>query len=173
MEDITGWIQSLVVGEPIALLIAVQLATLALSLTAILVWRFRYREKVVYVRDMAGVDASEAAEDLSSAMLVVFTDQGRVVAASGIEGEAVAPFVREALSHLAELGMERVAEMRVWGSNVVMTVARVSEVGERAVYAAAIRPGARPPEGRSVRAAVERQFADLVRGGAALGTLSS
>jgi len=167
LEDITGWIQSLVVGEPIALLIAVQLATLALSLTAILVWRFRYREKVVYVRDMAGVDASEAAEDLSSAMLVVFTDQGRVVAASGIEGEAVAPFVREALSHLAELGMERVAEMRVWGSSVVMTVARVSEVGERAVYAAAIRPGARPPEGRSVRAAVERQFADLVRGGAA------
>jgi hypothetical protein len=63
--------------------------------------------------------------------------------------------------------MERVAEMRVWGSSVVMTVARVSEVGERAVYAAAIRPGARPPEGRSVRAAVERQFADLVRGGAA------
>jgi hypothetical protein len=115
LEDITGWIQGLVVGEPIALLIAVQLATLALSLTAILVWRFRYREKVVYVRDMAGVDASEAAEDLSSAMLVVFTDQGRVVAASGIEGEAVAPFVREALSHLAELGMERVAEMRVWG----------------------------------------------------------
>jgi hypothetical protein len=171
LEAVSAWLQrlldALLVGEPLAILVAVQIATLALSLAAILLWRFRYREKVIYVRDMAGVEASEAAEDLSSAMLVVFTDQGRVVAASGIDGGSVAPFVREALSHLAELGMDRVSEMRVWGSNVVMTVARVSEVGERAVYAAAIRPGARAPDGRSVRMAVERQFADVVRGGAA------
>ena len=92
---VSAWLQrlldALLVGEPLAILMAVQIATLALSLAAILVWRFRYREKVIYVRDMAGVEASEAAEDLSSAMLVVFTDQGRVVAASGIDGESVAP----------------------------------------------------------------------------------
>lgn len=167
LEGASAWIQGLAVGDPIALLIAVQLATLALSLAAVLVWRFRYREKVIYVKDRAEAEAAEAAEDLSSAMLVLFTDQGRVVAASGIDGGAVAPYVREALAHLAELGMERVSEMRVWGNNVAMTVARVHDVGERALYAAAIRPGARPPDGRSVRGAVERQFADLVRGGAA------
>jgi len=170
LEAVSAWLQwlldALLVGEPLAILMAVQIATLALSLAAILVWRFRYREKVIYVRDMAGVEASEATEDLSSAMLVVFTDQGRVVAASGIDGESVAPYVREVLSHLAELGMDRVSEMRVWGSNVVMTVARVSEVGERAVYAAAIRPGARAP-GRQEREDGRREAVRRRRGGGA------
>ncbi len=160
-------IEQAILSSPLAVLVAVQLATLALALAALLTWRFRYRERVIYVKDQAGIEAAEAAEDLSSAMLVVFTDQGRVVAASGVDGALVAPAVREAVAQLAELGMERVSEMRVWGNNVVMTVARVGGVGERTVYAAAIRPGARPPTGRAVSQAVERQFADLIRSEAA------
>ena len=37
LEGASAWIQGLAVGDPIALLIAVQLATLALSLAAVLV----------------------------------------------------------------------------------------------------------------------------------------
>ena len=55
-------------------LITVHLAALALFLAAILVLRFRYRKKIICMRSMARVEASGAAEDLSSAMLVVFTD---------------------------------------------------------------------------------------------------
>jgi len=115
------------------------------------------------VRDQAQAEAVEASEDLSAAALVVFTDQGRVVASSGVEGEALAPFVTEALRNLAELGMESVAELRTWGKGVTMTVVRLMEAGSMTVYAAAIRPGTRPPKGEDVRSAIEKVFGDILR----------
>lgn len=146
----------------LGILMLIQLATLGLALAALLAWRFRYRKVVYVVRDQVEAEAAEAREDLSAAALVVFTDQGRVVAASGVDGEALAPFVNEALRNLAELGMESVQEMRTWGKGITMTVVRVSEVGERVIYAAAVRPGTRPPDGKDVRGAVESKFGDVL-----------
>jgi hypothetical protein len=147
--------------DPLIILLALQIVTLGLALAALLVWRLR---KVVYVvRDQAQAEAVEASEDLSAAALVVFTDQGRVVASSGVEGEALAPFVTEALRSLAELGMESVVEVRTWGKGVTMTVVRLMEAGSMTVYAAAIRPGTRPPKGEDVKSAIERVFGDVLR----------
>jgi hypothetical protein len=150
-------------AEPLTILLAVQIVTLGLALAALFVWRFRVRKVVYVVRDQAQAEAVEASEDLSAAALVVFTDQGRVVASSGVEGEALAPFVTEALRNLAELGMESVVEMRTWGKGVTMTVVRMTEAGSITVYAAAIRPGTRPPKGEDVRSAVERVFGDVLK----------
>jgi len=83
-----GWF-----ADPLTILLAVQIVTLGLALAALLVWRFRVRKVVYMVRDQAQAEAVEASEDLSAVALVVFTDQGRVVASSGVEGEALAPFV--------------------------------------------------------------------------------
>jgi hypothetical protein len=147
--------------DPLTILLALQIVTLGLALAALLVWRLR---KVVYVvRDQAQAEAVEASEDLSAAALVVFTDQGRVVASSGVEGEALAPFVTEALRSLAELGMESVVEVRTWGKGVTMTVVRLMEAGSMTVYAAAIRPGTKPPRGEDVKSAIERVFGDVLR----------
>jgi hypothetical protein len=149
--------------DPLTILLAVQIVTLGLALAALLVWRFRVRKVIYVVRDQAQAEAVETSEDLSAAALVVFTDQGRVVASSGVEGEALAPFVTEALTHLAELGMESVVEVRTWGKGVTMTVVRLMDVGSVTVYAAAIRPGTRPPRGEDVRSAIERVFGDVLR----------
>ena len=153
-----GWF-----ADPLTILLAVQIVTLGLALAALLVWRFRVRKVIYVVRDQAQAEAVEASEDLSAAALVVFTDQGRVVASSGVEGEALAPFVTEALRNLAELGMESVVELRTWGKGVTMTGVRLREAGNMAVYAAAIRPGARPPRGEDVRSVIERVFGDILR----------
>jgi hypothetical protein len=149
--------------DPLTILLALQIVTLGLALAALLVWRFRVRKAIYVMRDQAQAEAVEASEDLSAATLVVFTDQGRVVVSSGVEGEALAPFVTEALRNLAELDMESVVEMRTWGKGVTMTVVRLMEVGNMAVYAAAIRPGTRPPRGEDVRSAIERVFGDILR----------
>jgi len=158
LDWLLGWFT-----EPISILMALQIVTLGLALVALLVWRFRVRKVVYMVRDQAQAEAVEASEDLSAVALVVFTDQGRVVASSGVEGEALAPFVIEALRNLAELGMESVQEMRTWGKGVTMTVVRMMETGSMTVYAAAIRPGTRPPMGDDVRSAIEKVFGDILR----------
>jgi hypothetical protein len=150
-------------ADPLTILLALQIVTLGLALVALLVWRFRVRKVVYVVRDQTQAEAVEASEDLSAAALVVFTDQGRVVASSGVEGEALAPFVTEALRNLAELGMESVVEVRTWGKGVTMTVVRLMETGSMTVYAAAIRPGTRPPRGEDVKSAIERVFGDVLR----------
>jgi hypothetical protein len=150
-------------ADPLTILLALQIVTLGLALVALLVWRFRVRKVIYVVRDQAQAEAVEASEDLSAAALVVFTDQGRVVASSGVEGEALAPFVTEALRNLAELGMESVVEVRTWGKGVTMTVVRLIDVGSITVYAAAIRPGTRPPRGDDVKSAIERVFGDVLR----------
>jgi hypothetical protein len=150
-------------ADPLTILLALQIVTLGLALAALLVWRFRVRKVVYVVRDQAQAEAVEASEDLSAAALVVFTDQGRVVASSGVEGEALAPFVTEALRNLAELGMESVVEVRTWGKGVTMTVVKLMEAGSMIVYAAAIRPGTRPPRGDDVKSAIERVFGDVLR----------
>jgi hypothetical protein len=158
LDWLPGWFT-----EPIGILMALQIVTFGLALAALLVWRFRVRKVVYVVRDQAQAEAVEASEDLSAAAMIVFTDQGRVVASSGVEGEAFAPFVTETLRNLAELGMESVVEVRTWGKGVTMTVVRMMEAGSMTVYAAAIRPGTRPPKGEDVRSAIERAFGDVLR----------
>jgi hypothetical protein len=59
--------------------------------------------------------------------------------------------------------MESVVEVRTWGKGVTMTVVRLMDVGSITVYAAAIRPGTRPPRGDDVKSAIERVFGDVLR----------
>ncbi|MEM2693028.1 MAG: hypothetical protein QXW56_06000 [Nitrososphaerota archaeon] len=141
-----------------------QLITLALALAALLAWRFRFRERVVYVAGLADAEASMVAEDLEASMLVVFTGEGRTVASANLDEQAAAgaaAVLREGISSLSELGMS-VERMLATGSGVSATIVRLAEVDGLPVYAAAFRPGARPPDPGALRREVERRFGDLL-----------
>lgn len=150
-------------GNTITVLFVIQFVTLGLALFTLVMWQLKYKEKVVYVKDLAEVEASETAEDVGAAMMLIFTDQGRVVAAANIqEAEAASALLRESIRNLDELGLEATA-IQVKGRGTSLTIVHVANVGERRLYAAAVRPGMKPIPPDVLRRTVTERFSDVLR----------
>lgn len=148
--------------SPLMVLFVIQLVTLGLAVSALVLWRIRYREKVVYVKDLAEMEVAETAEDIGAAIIVLFTDQGRVVASANIEeATAASSLMRESIRNLDDLGVE-VEAMQVRGRGTALTIVHVANVGERRLYAAAVRPGMKPISPDILKKTVAERFSDVI-----------